>query len=49
MHWQTESKGVVFKAGPGPPVEVGKLDIGGFAGSVTTARAVSPSNRMCVR
>ena len=29
VHWLTEGKGVVFKAGPGPLAEVGKLGVKG--------------------
>ena len=29
VHWRTEGKGVVFKAGPGPLAEVGKLGVSG--------------------
>jgi hypothetical protein len=29
VHWRTEGKGVVFKAGPGPLAEVGKLGVKG--------------------
>jgi hypothetical protein len=29
LHWLTEGKGVVLKAGPGPLAEVGKLGISG--------------------
>lgn len=29
VHWLTEGKGVVFKVGPGPLAEVGRLGIKG--------------------
>jgi hypothetical protein len=29
VHWLTEGKGVVFKAGPGPLAEVGRLGVKG--------------------
>jgi hypothetical protein len=29
VHWLGEGKGVVFKAGPGPLAEVGRLGVGG--------------------
>jgi hypothetical protein len=29
VHWRGEGKGVVFKAGPGPLAEVGKLGVKG--------------------
>ncbi len=38
VHWVEEGKGVVFKAGPGPLAEVGKLGVKGKTPCGTTAR-----------
>src|SRR5713226_3113244 len=43
VHWLGEGKGVVFKAGPGPLAEVGKLGVKGKTPCKDNCRCMKPA------